>query len=118
VERVQNTAVAFNAAAEPIPATAEGKIQYALNTYSKDSMYILNSVSQKTGKSVTELISEWQQNDIFSYLDTAVHENTHSYQYEWFPFEYDYKTDKWITNLAYIFDRNTTYKGKRQKLHT
>ena len=95
---------------DPSRGTTEGKILGALEKYSVDSLNIFNAISKDTGKSVIDLIARWKQSDIFSYLDTAVHETCHGYEHSMYRGSYDFETKKWTYYLAPFLNSNTTYK--------
>lgn len=78
-------------------SSVSSEADYVVKNYSPNFYQILNAVSQDKGKSVEQLIAEWEQPDLFGTINMAVHEITHAYQMM------DFFTYK---NGAYYFNYN------------
>jgi len=53
---------------------------YVIKNYSPKFYEILKSVAKDKGKTTTQLITEWKQQELFGTINTSVHEITHAYQ--------------------------------------
>lgn len=91
--------------------------EYAINKYSSEGKYILNSVSKVKGKSVPNLISKWSMfdDDVFQTIDTAVHEECHHYQGSMTGSKYDHSDDTWVQNVSHIIDNKLQVVSHKDK---
>lgn len=75
-ERFRDQNIKIDVSFPSIPVETD----YVIKNFSPSIYEIIKSVSQDEGKSVEQLIAEWEQPNLFGTINLAVHEITHAYQ--------------------------------------